>query len=528
MRIGILFAEFKNLSNWQLRIIKAILDDPTLELVLVFGNDVTSNSQKTSSFRKVISKTSLGRLIIAFQVAIEKKVFFKEMFCVDREELQNALINLPKIEIGRIEAKNIDLVINLGFEPFSYGSIDSPKYGVWDMLHAESSATTTKPTGFSEVLQKKATIGFTLLRHASKTEVEIVDQAFFNRGWSMVETATISQEGGVSVVLKNLKRLQEGHSFDLKSEAIPKFKNPGVFAVLKYMVQFYAHLLKKIRQRLAYRLFGKRYECWSVFLGEGSFLERTQFKMQPLKMPADEFWADPFLFRHQGTDYVFFENYSYKTKRGKISCGKIKDQELHDIVDVLDFDYHLSFPFIFKENDEILLMPEASENKRLEIYKAVDFPEKWELYTTAFEDERVADAFFYDDEQNQKWLFINKQAAETSPMNSELFIYKVDSIKLDKLRPHTQNPVIIDARVARNGGPLFIHENMLYRPSQRNTDGIYGRALNVNRIIKLTLNEYLEENVQIFEPDFDKNLMATHHLHQTEDLFVFDAAYWSK
>ena len=32
----------------------------------------------------------------------------------------------------------------------------------------------------------------------------------------------------------------------------------------------------------------------------------------------------------------------------------------------------------------------------------------------------------------------------------------------------------------------------------------------------------------IFEPNFQKGLMAMHHLHQVEDLFVFDAAFSKK
>jgi hypothetical protein len=542
LKIGILLTGIKDLSNWQLRIINAIIETPTLELVLLVTKNRDHQTRIGGPFNRVFSKIGLGGLLLALQGGIEKRLFFKPRFCVDGRSVYVALAKLDKVEIGqrntvasdqykikdRIKTKNLDLLINLGLEDFPLDLIHIPKYGVWEGLHSEFSSIVTTPVGFSEVLQRKPVIGFTLLKHSTQTEVELVDQAFFNREWSMFETATIVQEGGVSVLLKNLKRLQAGHKFDFQSKAIPRYKRPGPFFVLKYMALFYKQLLVKIKQKLAYRFLGKRRECWSVFLGEGRFLDSSRSDMKPLKMPKDEFWADPFLFQHQGTDYVFFENYSYRTNRGKISCGKVKDQELYDIVDVLDLDYHLSFPFIFEEDGVIFLMPETSENKRLEVYRAVDFPMKWELYTTAFEGEMVADAFFYDDPQDQKWLFVNKQSAVTSPMNSELFIYKTDSIKLKNLQAHAQNPVIIDARVARNGGAPFRHNSDLYRPSQRNTDGIYGRALNINRIKKLTIDSYEEETIHIFEPDFHENLMATHHLHQTEDLFVFDAAYRSK
>ena len=70
--------------------------------------------------------------------------------------------------------------------------------------------------------------------------------------------------------------------------------------------------------------------------------------LEPVKLPKGEFWADPFLFNYQEQYYVFFENYSYKTKKGKISCGRVEGNKIIDVVDVMDFDYHLSYPFIFE------------------------------------------------------------------------------------------------------------------------------------------------------------------------------------
>ena len=345
----------------------------------------------------------------------------------------------------------------------------------------------------------------------------------------MTETATIVSEGSVSLLFKHLNRLNRGELKIMNSYVdSAEFKGPKLSNVLIYLILFYAEFLNKLIEKFMAKLFKRRYECWTIFTGKSGFYENITSSAVPLKMPKDEFWADPFLFHYNEKDYLFFENYSYKTKRGKISCGILHNNELTQVIDVLDFNFHLSFPFIFEEDGEIFLMPEGSENKKLEVFKAVDFPSKWELYTTAFEGEVVGDAFFHVDEEAQKWLFLNKQAAKTAPMNSELFIYKVDSYKMNVLTPHKQNPVLIDARVARNGGGLFKHNNQWYRPSQRNVDGVYGRALNINKIEKLTLEEYKETTVQIIEPSFDKKLIGLHHLHQHNGTFVFDAAYRSK
>lgn len=542
--IGILIDNFQDLSNWQLRIIEVILDEPTLECTLILQEKRHQDQVRSNPNRHFFTRCSPNRVLFAIQEYIEKSVFFKTVYSVDKKSLLAQLESVPKIEIvhqdntksdeitkatiERLQQSNLDLIINLDSLCVPVRLAEGAKNGMWSFCFGNPVGSYYGPTGFYEVALKIPSIECSLVAHSPDSTLKLVDRAFFNRGWSMIETATISGEGGVSLLIKNLKRLQKGHNFPADFRGEIKHKYPSLFQVMKYMARFSLSLWDKLERRMAYRLWGQRHECWSVFIGKGNFLEGNPGGLKPLKMPKDEFWADPFLFSYENIDYVFFENYSYKTNRGKISCGKVDGQQLVNIVDVLDLEYHLSFPFIFEEDGAIYLMPETSENKRLEIYKAIEFPTKWKLVTTAFEGEQVADAFFFDDAQNEKWLFVNKQMAETSPMSSELFIYKVDSVELNTVQPHAQNPVIIDARIARNGGAIFEHENEFYRPSQRNTDGIYGRALNINRIKKLTLETYEEENVRIVEPDFDQNLMATHHLHQTYKSFVIDAAYKAK
>jgi hypothetical protein len=170
------------------------------------------------------------------------------------------------------------------------------------------------------------------------------------------------------------------------------------------------------------------------------------------------------------------------------------------------------------------MIPETNENRRLEIYKCVSFPDKWELYSTAFEDEIVSDAHFYIDENDQKWLFLNKRTQTTS-VDLELYIYRVDSLKLNKIESHKQNPVIINSKIARNGGAIFKYNNDLIRPSQYNAEAIYGRGLNLNKISTLNLEHYKETCLHRVMPNFHKNLIGVHHLHQIDNMFIIDGCF---
>ena len=337
-------------------------------------------------------------------------------------------------------------------------------------------------------------------------------------------------EASVSLLFKNIRKLEHGNYTTTKSTnySCTLYGEPNLIYVTKYIFHFYYNLTKKITEKFNSKCLGFRYNCWTIFIGEGHIFTSTLSELNPVQLPKNEFWADPFIINYQRVNYVFFENYNYKTKKGKISCGKIKASSICEIKDVLDLDYHLSYPYIFEEQDEIYLMPETHENNRLEIYKCINFPNKWALYSTCFEGESVSDPFFYNDEQNQKWLFINKNSDSHSLIYYELYIYRVDSLKCNNIEPHLQNPVLIDSRTARNGGAMFKHENELYRPSQASIDGIYGRGLNINKIEKLTIDEYCETKIATILPDFHKGLIAMHHLHQKDELFVIDAAFKKK
>ena len=327
-------------------------------------------------------------------------------------------------------------------------------------------------------------------------------------------------------MFKSLKKIKNKEYEPIKSKTYSNilYKAPDLFITLKYIINFYKIYFATLIRKIESRVFSKRFNRWSLFIGKGNFLESTLFKLKPVKVPKDEFWADPFLFSYEDEYYVFFENYSYVSKKGKISCGKVQKNKIVDVIDVLNLDYHLSYPFIFKEGNEIFMMPESSENKRLEIYRCINFPNKWELYSTAFEGEIICDAHFFNDEKNQKWLFLNK-STQTSSVDLELFIYKVDSIKLNEIISHKQNPVLIDSRTARNAGEIFKYNNEIFRPSQFNGEGIYGRGLNVNRILKLTQEEYVEENILRVMPNFHKDLVGVHHLHQKENIFIIDGCF---
>ncbi|TLX75680.1 hypothetical protein E9993_08970 [Labilibacter sediminis] len=539
VKVGILLDEYNELRNWELRLIQEIVNAQDLELSLLIedGRLIAITSPEDTK------KHVLAENILRLQFKFEEKLFGHKS-TINKEELFSSLSGVEVIKLkpeGRncydyfsnsdsklVKKCGLDVILKFTFAKISGEILDLAKYGVWTFDHLDKQFDSPVDLGFWENVHKESSIPVAIKRVGLKND-KVIDITNFNRHFSSVKTNKLVNEAAVSLLLKNIRRLKAD---DVKLNYLSVDLNahkgyPGTLMALKYCSQVYNFLFSRFVERLSYRLFSTRSNCWTLFVGKGNILEYDISKLNPMVLPKDEFWADPFLFPYKGELYVFFENYSYKANRAKISCGKIEGNQLIDIKDVLDLDYHLSYPYIIEEDGEIYLMPESNKQEKISIYKCRKFPDEWELYSTAFEGELVADAFFYNDEQKQKWLFVNKRNPNTTFAN-ELFIYKVDSLKMEKLIPHKNNPVIIDARTARNGGAIFRYNNDIYRPSQSNIMGIYGRNININKITKLSIEEYEEETIRIVKPDFHKNLVATHHLHQIKDYFVIDAAYKMK
>ena len=545
LKIGILIKDFKQLRNWELRIIQGIIDDLSLLLTVLIQDGrrrekgENPNKLKHKLFRSFRSEKKLFKL----QIQMERKIY-PEKITANKKDIIKYLLDVPLIKLHplrkgfldifsiedsrKVKDFDLDIILRHEFNIIRGEILNSSKYGIWSFYHADNSINRGGPAGFWEIVLKQPNIGVTLQELTPELDGgKIIDKAYFNMGWSFVVVNRMVLENSVSLLFKNIKKLQRGGYSPTKSKTYynPLYKYPNFINLIKYILGFY--LFKRMIQKINVKIFNVKYVCWTLFIGKGSFLESTLFRLKPVKLPKNEFWADPFLFKYEENYYVFFENYSYSKKKAKISCGRVANNNLVNICDVMDLEYHLSFPFIFAENGEIYLMPESNKNKRLEIYKCLKFPNKWELYSTAFEGEIIYDAHFYTDKEKQKWLFANKRAEAVST-DSELYIYKVDSLKMNKIEEHKQNPVLIDSRVARNGGTIFEHENKLYRPSQYNADGLYGKGLNINKIKKLTIDEYVEEKVIRVMPNFYKGLVGIHHLHQLDDLFVIDAAFYKK
>ena len=240
------------------------------------------------------------------------------------------------------------------------------------------------------------------------------------------------------------------------------------------------------------------------------------------KSKKNEYWADPFLFKYSNSNYVFFENYKFNDNKGVISVGKIVEDEIVEIRDIINCEYHMSYPFVYEYQGKIFMIPETHQSKRLEIWVAENFPYKWKLYKTAFLGHKLVDSSIIQ-YRGDYWLFTNMEDDYYNDFTTSLSIFKVDSPLLNSIEPHKLNPVVVGTESSRNAGSIFVNNNgKLIRPSQAYTGQIYGRYINLSEIIELDINNYRETIVNTIKPDNKNKIIGVHHINKSDDMYVLD------
>ena len=109
--------------------------------------------------------------------------------------------------------------------------------------------------------------------------------------------------------------------------------------------------------------------------------------------PVDHFYADPFPLNWQGRDYLFFEDLDHKTDKGIIAVVAFDEAgRPGPTMPVLEEPWHLSYPFLIERGGEIFMIPESSANRDIALYRAVEFPLKWERHAVLVDNVEAADA----------------------------------------------------------------------------------------------------------------------------------------
>lgn len=255
---------------------------------------------------------------------------------------------------------------------------------------------------------------------------------------------------------------------------------------------------------------------WSV----GIYRGETPLEMKPI---ADNpvftaemvtgmeaiFVADPFLWHRDGKWALFVEVLNAATDQGEIVVATSDDGEHFTYAGVaLDEPWHLSYPLVFEHEGEVYMAPESTQDSALHLYRATDYPLKWERVATLLEGRSFIDSnlFFH----NGKWWIFTTTTERSNIMR----LYMSDALR-GPFVEHPQSPVVLEnPRLARGGGHVLSYQGRLYRYAQ-DASGTYGTHVHAVEITKLTPTEFDEQELKIdpiVEPSgVGWNSLAMHH-----------------
>jgi hypothetical protein len=549
IRIAIIIKDYL-VDRWQYTIIEKIHNSYFAEVVLIIFNDATLPDNGFIPVLLNLCRTFISRI----HIKLDEIVFGKNLTSIKKSDLHEILNNISEIKMDlsksqlcdEIELVNINVLKKINPDVilnFVSGKIDSPilsipKYGIWSYLFRDNRLDNNDLTAYWEVCQNRGIIGSVLQMQNG----ESAGSRALYRSWSHIKSPSISITRNslywksslfIPRILTNLYEIgdlyfnelikQFNSEFEIHNETLNIF--PTNLEAAKNIINHFTGILRY----LVYSKILYNYSWLILFNKNSDSCPSYCFhKFKKLIPPKGKFWADPFLVTKSGKHFIFIEELIYKTFKGHISVIVLDEkEELIEIKEVLKRSYHLSYPFIFAHQNAFFMIPETVGNRTIELYRCVEFPDKWEFVMNLMEDVYAVDStLFYH--ENIWWLFTNiDETCGKVNSSDELFLFYSNDLFSNKWEKHPKNPIISDIKYARPAGNLFTLDNKIYRPSQNNS-GLYGRAINLNHILKLSQTEYLENPDSIIEPTWDKKIEGTHTLNFNSFLTVIDGFYYQR
>lgn len=523
LRIGILVAGGQELENWELMILDRILAAPRLELAAVFTHPDPFGKGKTS--RLLSWCTRLEAKALARQPAYSPKHFNSHRHFIDCYDPDgDKACPAGNVTAASLRRLKIDVVIRMVPKSMADDAVAALPFGEWAFNLSDQRSADADWFGYAEVLAKASTADLVLYaKCGGKAGRFEIARAAFNIKPSAARLSAFVRERSVTLLMRELTRLADSRQFnpstiaDTAEPQAPSLSNLlhyGRIVATSISVKAFKSIKAKLRAEAA---------IWTLYTGRGHIDDFDPSQAVEIPPSRNSIKADPFLFQHEGGCYLFYEAYSHSDRKAHIAVGRFDGDMLTQVGVALERPYHLSYPFVFRDGDQIFMIPETHQARRLEVWRCSEFPLKWQLHATAFEGQSPADSVLIR-HAGKWWLFTNLSDFHAYEDHcSELYLFEVDGPALTGIKPHRHNPVVIGSTEARGAGRIFERDGRLLRPSQHNSHGVYGYALNIMEIEQLTMDDYRERRIRTITPAFKTGLYGCHHFDATDGRYILDA-----
>ena len=430
--------------------------------------------------------------------------------------------SVPADWVAKVNAFNLDVAFVLG--EIDIDAIKSAaKYGVWRFCFGVRQGALDMLDGFREVLDGSEVTASSLSASSIADSERLLYQS-----WSCTSPFSVTRNRdkllrrAAQFPARVLKELHRSGGVSLAT-CVPPNHSSSVKETTSPLVLDTPRSMARVGWRIVRRGLQKLFciDQWFIgyrfCIGAGGQPEVGQFSR--LMPPKDRFWADPFPIQRNGRYYIFFEELVFAAGKAHISMVEVdRHGNCSEPERVLERPYHLSYPFLIEADGELFMVPETAQNRSVELYRCVRFPDRWRLEKMLLNDVYCVDATFHHTD-GKWWMFANIAENDTS-IHDELHIYYADSL-CGEWKSHRGNPVKSDVRSARPAGRLYERNGRLYRPAQ-NCAPRYGSGISINQVLALSPETYLEREIERIAVPLASNTLGIHTLNRAGDLCVVD------
>lgn len=244
------------------------------------------------------------------------------------------------------------------------------------------------------------------------------------------------------------------------------------------------------------------------------------------KKAFDKYYADPFHINSSDMNFnILVEEYTIENDYGRIALLTF-DKDFKQVKNkiLLDTQSHLSYPFVFIENNKTYIFPEAAQSGKLSCYEYDS-----ELESIIF----LQDVLYmplldstilkYD---SKYWIFGTLRGEDK---DYNLYIFFSENL-LGPYIPHLNNPVKRGLDGTRSAGHFIEVDGTFYRPTQ-NCKKEYGESISLNKVIKLDEVNFIEESymrISINKKNRNNNgVHSIHTINAMDDTILVDGVHWS-
>jgi hypothetical protein len=499
IRFGIM-CDGSTLASWERQVVDRLLATPnvSLQLLIIEGHAAGKPQSLASRVARVNSKrllfTAYSKLLYK-PTAIRRTSIADLVACTPARtcvvELKGKFSQyFSEADITAVANYKLDFILRFGFNIIRGKMLTTPRFGVWSFHHDDEMRYRGAPPCFWEIYNNDPVTGAILQRLTDKLDGGVVLKKgyFRTKSYSYSRTIDMVYEESAHWPAAICQQLQLD-STQLDFTTATRTDAPIYYPPTNTQFLVFAAKVLRNKVRKAYETY-LRAEEWNI----GVVAQPIHHFLKPehLRNVAIDtavlpnrttFFADSFGRPESDGTWIYFEAFDYRTNHGNISRLRYPWQAGTSAEVVMDFPFHLSYPYLFNE----YCLPESAAANQIALYDLNQAHQQPASAALLGLDVLGVDPTVIEHD-GLFWLFYTRQDRDP-----DLNLYLAYAEQLaGPWHQHPQNPIKTDVRSARPAGTPVWYNNRWYRPAQNFSQG-YGSGIVINEILTLSPTVYAEQ-----------------------------------